>query len=219
MKHTILLLVALFISCNNTNKAEEKYNQTESCKCPLTQYSDVDADKLVTISKQQIAICGYHNTNNNYFSEFVVAECGNDTIFNFWDALTIAKIEVKKDTLYIKEISSLPLGKNLEFIDFEWYINKLYYQNTKLKMMSSINTDIRKYSDDEIKNVLNEYNNADNKLNDSIMFTANKLFVAALSGSDEALQSFYSFREKYELDGAYSQEYKELAAMLKLYGY
>ncbi len=81
-----------------------------------------------------------------------------------------------------------------------------------------VNTQIKKYSQDEIQSVLKTYETAKSGLADSKMEIANQLFIATISGNKKARQYFKEFKTKFgTLDGAFAEEYIDLTAMLELW--
>jgi hypothetical protein len=65
---------------------------------------------------------------------------------------------------------------------------------------------------------LKTYETAKPGLDDSKMEIANKLFIATISGDKKARQYFKEFKSKFgTLDGAFSEEYSDLTAMLELW--
>ena len=188
------------------------------CKCPPNKFSDPEPRAIFTLTNgKSIVLCGYVESKDNekLFSEFVLAECGQDNIIDFWDALTVCRIKTNKDTLIIEELKNLPTGENFAFIPTVWTIEKLYF-SVHIERESQVNRKIKKYNKQEIKTVLNEYDNTSGKLNDDKMILANKLFMASISGDKTARKYLSEFKTKFgTLDGAFAEDYKELIAMLK----
>ena len=199
------------------------YGQTKktSCHCPKTQYAGTKADTTFTLSKgKRIALCGYKNPKSKptTFSEFVLAVCGQDTIIDFWGAVLTCRLKVDKDTLLIDELQNLPTGKNFKYQETVWTTEKIYFRGERIVRKLAVNKQIRKYNQNEIQLVLRTYERAKPGLDDDKMELANKLFIATISGNKKARQYFNEFKNKFgELDGAFSEEYSDLTAMLQLW--
>jgi hypothetical protein len=120
--------------------------------------------------------------------------------------------------LYVDELHNLPNGKNFKYQETVWTTEKIYFSGQKVVRKLVVNRQIRKYTDDEIQMVLKTYETAKSRLDDNKMVIANKLFVATISGNKKARQYFKEFKNKFgTLDGAYSEEYSDLTAMLELW--
>lgn len=219
----VLLLLSLSSCAKKENKATtEKQTETElsaqDCGCPENDFASKDRDTLFTFQNgKAIALCGFRHENGD-FSEFVLAECGSDKIIDFWDAVKTFHITIKKDTLMLNEIQLLPVGADFKYDSIPFIKEKLFFDNGQLKRVASVNRDIPKYNDKQIAVIITEFENMDRDIDESKMTLVNKLFVGAISGSDKAREYFNEFPSKVDiLDGAYSEEYSELKAMLVLW--
>lgn len=225
-----LLCILILSACSNGHK-QTAANMAISgkiisiknikCQCPANELAATRADTVFTLGNgKSIVLCGFRNTGSTPvdFSEFVLAECGNDSIIRAWDGTTTARIRTVMDTLMVEEIWNLPTGKDFSFRPTIYWINYIFYKGERLEIIPSQNYDLPKYSSRQIKQVLKEYEESTGKLNDTAMELANKLFIAAISGSEKAMRYFYDFDDKFTgLDGAFAEEYKDLAAVLYLY--
>jgi len=196
-------------------------NGTHACDCPRTQYTGIKADTIFYLSNgKSIVLCGYKDpaSKSTTYSEFVLAVCGQDTIIDFWGAVLNCRLKVNKDTLLIDQIERLPTGKNFKFQNTVWTTEKIYFSKQKMIRELVVNRQITKYNQNEIKHVLKSYKSGKPGLDDSKMELANKLFIATISGNKTARQYFKEFKTKFgTLDGAFSEEYSDLTAMLKLW--
>lgn len=226
----IAIIIIILSSCTKSSEKgltlainhnpQEKNKIPPQCSCPENDLRTTKADTVFTFGNgKKIALCGYRNTEDDpvTFSEFVLAECGKDTVLREWDATITCRVFTKGDTLIAEELYNLPVGKNFEYERTVWWIDKFYFEDGNIKTLPLRNDNIPKYSKGQIKKVLAEYKAATGKLEENTMEMAGKLFIAAVSGSKEALRNFYQFEEKYELDGAYAEEYEELKAMMYYY--
>lgn len=199
------------------------YGQTKStsCDCPKTQFAGTKADTTFYLSNgKTIVLCGYKNSDSKptTFSEFMLSVCGQDTIIDFWGAVLTCRLKVSKDTLLIDQLQNLPTGKNFKFQETTWTREKVYFNGQELVRKLVVNRQIGKYNQDEIQSVLKTYETAKPGLDDSKMELASKLFIATISGDKKAIQYFKEFKNKFgTLDGAFSEEYIDLTAMLELW--
>jgi hypothetical protein len=192
-----------------------------ACDCPKTQYAGTKSDTTFHLSNgKTIVLCGYKNPDSKptTFSEFILAVCGEDTIIDFWGAVLTCRLKVNKDTLLVDQLQKLPTGKNFKFQETIWTTEKIYFSGQKLVRKLEVNRQIKKYCQDEIQTVLKTYETAKPVPDDSKMEIANKLFIATISGDKKARQYFKEFKSKFgTLDGAFTEEYGDLTAMLELW--
>ncbi len=167
-----------------------------------------------------IVLCGYKNPDSNptTFSEFVLSVCGQDTIIDFWGAVLTCRLRVKKDTLLVDQLETLPTGKDFTFQETVWTTEKIYFSNGVVVRNLTTNKTIRKYSKQEIQTVLTEFENTKKGYDVKKMDIAYKLFIAAISGNETAKKYFFEFENKFwTLDGADRETYSDLTAMLQLW--
>lgn len=205
----LVFILTFGLTINSWGQTKDK-----DCTCPPNQYADSKPQTVFKLtSGKSIALCGYSDKETVY-SEFVLAVCGQDKIIDFWDAMTYCKISTDKDILVIEELKNLPTGDNLEFKQTIWTSEKMYFKNEQIQRNKIVNKTIRKYTKQEIEKVLKE--NSKGKINEDKMSTANRLFIAILSGDKKARQYFTDFKTKFgQLDGEFLETYQELTAMLK----
>lgn len=188
----------------------------QECKCQKNDYTnDLKPYSLYDLGKgNKIALCGYVNDDNT-FSEFVLTDCNSKTNINSWRAIETCSVELDIDTLIVNEFAFLPVD-NDEYQIVVWYIYKYSYnEKNEIQQKSFLNPNLPKYNQKQIEDVIKRYQNASNKLDDNCMILANKLFIGAISGNLEAKKYFLEFPNKYKgLDGALSEEYHDLEAML-----
>lgn len=208
-----IALVSLSVAHGQTKVA--------SCDCPKNDEGITGVDTTFHLSNgKTLVLCGYRNedTESITFSEFVIAVCGEDTVIDFWDATQYCTVKVEADTLLIEDLHRFPTGKDFQYEDNVWSTEKIFFVGNKTVLTNQVNRQIPKYSSDEIQAVLKNYETATPPLSDSKMELANQLFIAAISGSKKAREYFHDFRTRFgELDGAFSEEYSDLSAMLSLW--
>ena len=213
-KYQIILFLLLSAMGFSQSKTE--------CFCPKSEVTSFQkADTVFSFSNnKKIALCGYKEIidDKNYYSEFVISECGSDKIIESWDETSVCLARFSNDKLNIETLLPLPLGNDYEYRDFVWSTETFYYNGNKLQSNFQINKGIKKYTQNQIQQVLKAFEKADAKLNDDTMVLCNKLFVAAISNSEKAKKYFMDFEIKFgALDGAFAEEYKDLKAKLALW--
>ena len=191
----------------------------QECKCEKNDYTnDLKPYSLYDLSNgNNIALCGYANEDDT-FSEFVLTDCNSKTNFNFWGAMKRCSVEQEIDTLIVKEFAFLPIDKD-EYQIVVWHVYKYWFNDDKqIQQKTYLNPNFPKYNQKQIDDIIKRYQNSNNKLNDNCIILANKLFISAISGSQEARKYFLEFPIKYKgLDGAFLEDYKELDAMLGIW--
>lgn len=217
MKQHFLTIILTFWALTAVNGQ----TNTASCDCPKTQYAGTKADTTFHFPNgKTIVLCGYKNPESKptTYSEFVLAACGQDTIIDFWGAVLSYRLKVNQDTLLVDQLQNLPTGDNFKFQESVWTTEKIYFSGQKVIRKLDINRQIRKYKQYEIQAVLEAYETATPGLDENKMEIVNKLFIATISGNKKARQYFKEFKNKFGIpDGAFSEEYSELTAMLQLW--
>ncbi|MGC3943793.1 MAG: hypothetical protein QM762_04500 [Chryseolinea sp.] len=212
MHPRLVFIFAFFFAINSWAQ-----NPDLNCNCPPNKFAGTKPEAVFTLPNGKIALCGYAETKDNekLYSEFVLAACGDKKIIDFWDAITTCRIVTNNDTLRVEELKNLPTGDDLKFVSTVWNIDKLYFKNGQVQRNTSLNRKIRKYSQQEIKSVLAEYEHLNRKLDYNDMDLINKLFMAAISG-DKTARKYLTDKNRFEyFDGAFKEDYDELIAMLK----
>ncbi len=208
MKKYILFIIILFgVLTSNAQKT--------NCECIVHDAKKVKADSIYTFSNgKSIAICGYREGNPNIFSEFYLNRCDMDSSLGFWDALRDCKVTLENDTLIIREFKLIANSPNQDLIVNVWTIEKFYFEGNKLKMKTLINPDIKLYTKTETNKILERYELAKGELDEDKMLLANQLFVAMISGSNDAFKYFKNFEKKFSLaDGYFKEELDDLENM------
>jgi hypothetical protein len=179
---------------------------------PDTAFTFSDGHKII--------LCGFKEVDNKqrYFSEFILQVCGQDSIVGFWGAVQTCRLSKVKDTLQIVEVKNLPTGTRRSFVRTDWYIEKISFKQEKLNRSSGLNWNVRKYSPQEIKQTLKEFETAPQKYHEDRMKLAYTLFISTISGDKTAAKYFKDFTTRFGiLDGGDLEEYKDLQAMLSLW--
>jgi hypothetical protein len=196
---------------------------TPTCNCPPNLSSPVakKADTVFHLSNgRSIALCGGNDTidGKTFYSEFVIAACGENHIIKFWSAVQLCQLRVIKDTLFAEEMVDLPTGKNRSVQYVVWTIEPIYFVKNKPVHAFKVNRKIRRYTPREIAATLSEYKHAKGQPNDTTMEIADKLFVSTISGSQKARTYLINFKKKFgPLDGLYAEWYDDVRRRLKLW--
>ncbi len=192
-----------------------------SCLCPESTLADSKVDTVFKLcNNREIALCGSRSNDSTppIFSEFVLSECGSDSIIDFWGATENCRLDIDNDTLQVHTLVNLPTGKNFNFQMTVWTTEMIFYYKDRLLRQLLVNRQIHKYNNDEINILLRNYETTEKKISDTTMELTCKLLIAALSGSKTAEKYFRESKTIYgALDGGYSEEYSDMVAMLDLW--
>lgn len=238
MKNLLLLFTLLAVGCAPVQKqlaeqlaVAEKTARADSpeqiCdKCAASSYSAPapEPDTSFTFSNsKKLLICGYPELQGDkiIYSEFVLSECGNDSIIGYWGAVEAYELDYKQDTLLLHKIELLASGENREFVKEKWLTEYFYYDKDRLQKEKKLNRQIG-YSQSQIEQTLQEYENTKwlTQINSSEAYTeekmelANRLMLAAASGSKKAESYFKEFDRNFRPDGAYAEWYNQMADLL-----
>ena len=212
-RHFIIITLTILISIIASGQTKNK-----NCNCPKNEHAGTTPDTTFKLSNgKEIVLCGFKNPESKpiNYSEFVLAVCGQSKIIEFWDATVTCYLKVKKDTLFVEDLVNLPTGKNRACKETIWATDKIFFKGETPIKIYAVNKKIPKYTRLEIMRTLKEYEISNRELSDNKMELANRLFVATISGDKKARKYFKEFRTKFgALDGAFSEEYSDLAAML-----
>lgn len=227
---TILLLAACTVeqdlSNNDTNNAVA-VNQSGKCQlCAPSEFAvEREPDTTFTFSNgKQLLICGTYELldGKNVFSEFVLSECGDKRIIDFWEASQRFEVAYANDTLKLHKLELLALGNNRELVDWHWLTEVYYYRGNRLKHDIRFNTSI-KYNTAQINETLREYeqtkwlpfSNATDDYLEEKKVLANRLLIASLSGSDKAENYLKEFDSKLKDTGSTMEWYNQLVLLHK----
>lgn len=199
------------------------FAQKESkCKCPKTE---LISNKTGTVFQftdgNRIIACGGFDADNDQptYSEFILAECGKSNIIDFWNANKICELRLKNDTLYVQQIENLPVGKGFWVESTIWSVEKIYFYADKIMRKIKPNKSLRKYNPTEIGAVNKLYEvTKTGEINEKKMELANKLFIAAISGSQKSREYLLDFKGKFKVEESdYIDQYNEIIAKLEFW--
>ncbi|MBS1532884.1 MAG: hypothetical protein JSU01_21450, partial [Bacteroidetes bacterium] len=129
MRKLLAILILLFVNFS--------YAQSQTCNCPANEFGYPKAKKADTVfhlsNGRSIALCGYKDNDidmpGTFFSEFVLAACGEKTIIKFWGAVLNCRLHVHRDTLIVETVDNLSTGKNMQHKWMVWTIEEIYFKN------------------------------------------------------------------------------------------
>jgi hypothetical protein len=187
----------------------------QTCNCvpgEMIGLTEISHNKrLIFSNKSQLLICGYSDVNNKdtTYSEFGVYDCSAGIYISKWGATQSCKVSFTKDTLTVSALYLLPIGNDMTLEWIPFYIYDFFYTKEGLQKRTHFNKGIRKYSEIEIKSVIELYNILIINKNEIelVMSTARKLFWSYVSGSKEAGKLFIGIEAKHgPFDGAIAEE-------------
>jgi hypothetical protein len=199
--------------------------QQPTCNCPPNKFglSDAKADTVFhLLNGKSVALCGSRNTNvvkgRTFYSEFVLAACGEAQVIKFWGATLVCQLHVHHDTLIVETLERLPAGKNMRYKWIVWTIERIYFRHGKAVNDFSVNRHISRYTKQEIRLALLQYEKMGETLSNANMEVADKLFMSAISGSVKARVYLKDFNHYFAgLDGDYLEWYDGLVQKLKVW--
>lgn len=126
------------------------------------------------------------------------------------------------DTLRVNHIELLAMGENLELVNFPWKIGTFSLEDGSLGYTERINENLR-YDEQTIDLILKEYENTEWRTQEEdaeyvsfqLMHLANKLLIAAISGSQESEMKFKEFETRAKPDGANGSWYIIMERVMK----
>lgn len=126
------------------------------------------------------------------------------------------------DTLWVNQLELLAMGENLELVKFPWKIGAFYLEDGSFGYTERLYEKLR-YDQKTIESILKEYETTEWRTQqedweyvDSVLMNlANKLLIAAISGSEKSEMYFKEFETKVKPDGIYASWYIIMENMLK----
>jgi hypothetical protein len=187
-----------------------------SCNCPSGQdlAHQGAPEKIFYLGNgKQIGLCGdvEKADQDTVYSEVILYHCGNEGFFRGWDGIKTCKINQDKDTIVVRRLFTLPIGKNMEIVSTFFRIEKYYYRGSKFVVRSVYRNDLTKYTPSEIESVLDQYSKLTPGDYDTILLVERRLFWAYISGSAEAGSYLNAFDQKFgPFTEAKSDEFNEV---------
>lgn len=217
MKCQLLFILSFFWA--TTLVAQKK------CICPPNVISSVSGkEPSVSFSLNKdisIGVCGegevddHYDTNEKIYSETYIFDCSSNDIIYEWYALQPCTINKHKDTVFIKELFLLPIGKNFSYKWSPFYITEIFPQNGIIKKRSYhlLNKDL--YTQEQINNILQTYRQADSTTyewnSEEYLNLCSQLFWCYISGNKKAEEYLNNAKKKFGgFSGYIAEEYSLL---------
>ncbi|TDX01461.1 hypothetical protein EDB95_2497 [Dinghuibacter silviterrae] len=174
----------------------------QTCHCPTVQdlAHQGAPEKMFYLSNgKQIGLCGDVEKvdRDTVYSEVILYHCGDEGFFRGWDGIKTCTIHQDKDTIMVRHLVTLPIGKNMEFISTSFRIERYYYKGSKFVVRSDYRNDLTKFTSSQIQDVLDQYNKLTPGDDNALLLVARGLFWAYISGSAEAGGYLNSFDQKF----------------------
>jgi hypothetical protein len=199
-----------------------------ACECAKSKWiSNLVPNTVFTFSdNRRIVLCGFKNVDiplsQAEYSEFVISECGIDTVTKFWGPSENVIAFLENDTLHFNYTERLATGANFDLTSTTWAIEYIYYDQGLLHLNKKMNPQLH-YTPEQVKTTLAQYSKIkwktqaetkDEKKAERMMQIANQLMVAAISGSYTAEKYFHQFAKKFQPTGGYAEWYSDMEDIL-----
>ena len=157
------------------------------------------------------------------FSDTVLQDCDTEEQLGYCRSFEWGcHIWFSNDTLWMNQHELLAMGENLELVKFPWKIEAYYLEDGSFGHTKRLNENLR-YDEKTIESILEEYENTvwltQEEDGEYVMFKlmplANKLMIAAISGSQESELKFKEFETRAKPDGALASWYLAMERTLK----
>ncbi len=152
------------------------------------------------------------------FSEFVLAVCGQKSVFGFWNATQTCRVRASRDTLTIEQIEIFASARPGIYEPDVWTFEKLYFVNGAVQRRRVANQNLTwRYDANTVRQVLRAYETteAGSAATERSLYLAEQLFLATLTGDAKARAYFVGFRQKFPIpNGELSEQYTALREKL-----
>jgi hypothetical protein len=179
------------------------FGQTgQTCNCPTNQDLSHQGtpERIFYLSNgKRIGLCGDIDTagRDTIYSEVIIYHCGTEGFFRGWNGIKTCQISQDKDTIVVRQLVSLPIGKDMQVVSTAFKIEKYYYRGSGFVTRSVYRDDIPKYTPSQIEDVLGQYTKLTPGDYDAILLVERRLFWAYVSGSADAGRYLSSFDQKF----------------------
>ena len=156
------------------------------------------------------------------FAGFTLRDCDTGDMLGVrWD-LEPCHLLFSNDTLWVNQLELLAMGENHKLVMFPWKIAAFYLEDESFGYTEGLNEEFR-YDQQTIESVLEEYEATELRTQEEdaeyvslhLMELANKLLIAAVSGSQKAEVYFKEFDTRVKPDGANASWYILMERILK----
>ena len=153
---------------------------------------------------------------------FYIRDCDTNKNLGECGSFEGCHVLFSNDTLWVNQLELLAMGENLELVYFPWIVSAFYLEDGSFKYTERLNENLR-YDEKTIESILKEYENTvwrtqeedDEYVMFKLMPLANKLMIAAISGSRESELKFKEFETRAKPDGAYGSWYLIMERILE----
>ncbi len=212
----------------------QAYQQSEETRPAQTQqpefsesWSGSTVDSLFVFSNDKsICLNGWMviQDGKQVFKEFDLLDCDIGVKLDGRGALEPCHVLFRNDTLWVNQLELLAMGENHKIVMFPWKIGAFYLaeEDGSFGYTEGLNENLR-YDQQTIESILKEYENAEWRTQQEgweyvdfvLMPLANKLLIAAISGSEKSEMYFKEFEKKVKPDGAIALWYSIMERILK----
>ena len=225
---TTVLVVGVVLS------EAQAYQESEETRPPQTQQPDSSEswtfsrmDSLFEFSNGK-SIClegGGMDIEDGMqlISDTVLRDCDTEEELGYCRSFVEGcHIWFSNDTLWMNQHELLAMGENLELVKFPWKIEAYYLEDGSFGHTKRLNENLR-YDEETIESILEEYETTVwrtqeedyEHVGNQLMPLANKLMIAAISGSQESEMKFKEFRTRVKPDGAKASWYLIMKRILE----
>lgn len=154
--------------------------------------------------------------------DFILRDCETGEELDGRGALEPCHLLFSNDTLWVNQLELLAMGEDLELVMYPWKIGAFYLEYGGFGYTEGLNENLR-YDQHTIESVLEEYEATvlrtqeedEEYVSFHLMDLANKLLIAAVSGSEKAEVYFKEFDTRVKPDGANASWYILMERILK----
>ena len=222
-----VLVVGVVLSKAQAYQQSEETRPAQSQK-PDTSESWSRSSKVETTFEfsngKSICLEGWMDLEDGkqVFIDTVLLDCDTEDKLGYCLPFEGCHIWFSNDTLWMNQLELLAMGENLELVKFPWKIEAFYLEDGSIGHTERLNENLR-YDEQTIESILREYETTewltqeeDNEyVGFHLMHLANKLLIAAISGSQESEIKFKEFETRVKPDGAYASAYIRMERVMK----
>jgi len=215
MKYLLLFIIAFFgveLYAQNCNCISQQFEEVEVASTKVFNFKNGQQFKLCLV-----ATYNFKKDTTDYYKDFIILNCETQKPINLPDTPKYFSIFFKEDTLTIKEIIDLPVGKKLQFVKTPIAYSKYYFKGNTL-LMTKQNITLPKYSSREIQSSLNDYKKTIVKKSINLKLLYSRLLVAALSDNSDAKEYFMNFENSFStvMTAVEIEDYNTLKSLFNL---
>ena len=148
-------------------------------------------------------------------------ETGKFLFVDDWQSVG-CEFSFESNKLHVGQLEPFAMGEDHAFVYIPWKVYSFYYENGSFKQIDRFNRDIR-FDKPTIDALLKEYELTEWRtqeedvkyVEETLMNLANRLLIAAISGSKESEAYFREFETKAKPDGAFASWYLIMEDMLE----